>query len=248
MVGTPQFRVAQLGCGVVGGRGGGMTDFGVGAVAEGVRKAGSPAVGAVRAGAVVSRPPAVPPGDVVDGRMVVPGEVLGDVVPVVPDVPPVPLVCADAAVPPPSIRQSASIVRGMNGIIFYPSFPSSMACFVRGNASQRAYVPPDHATMSRLARDPSGTAGAPSPFDRRRVPFSGGDPVMQAHPQKRTLEGFGAQRGAHGFIIHIIDDRGEVFEIDVSEANLATIVRELEVLVAGEMDTDEEPRPKARAS
>ncbi|MDF2998247.1 MAG: hypothetical protein K0R27_3884 [Xanthobacteraceae bacterium] len=71
---------------------------------------------------------------------------------------------------------------------------------------------------------------------------------MQARPQKRTLEGFGAQRGDHGFIIHIIDDRGEVFEIDVSEANLATIVRELEVLVAGDMDTDDEPRPKAKAS
>jgi hypothetical protein len=71
---------------------------------------------------------------------------------------------------------------------------------------------------------------------------------MRSQPQKRTLEGFGAQRGAHGFIIHIIDDRGEVFEIDVSEANLTTIVRELEVLVAGDTDIDEDTEPRAQAS
>lgn len=71
---------------------------------------------------------------------------------------------------------------------------------------------------------------------------------MQAQSQKRTLEGFGAQRAAHGFIIHIIDDRGEVFEIDVSKPNLAAIVRELEELVGEDADGDEESEPRARAS
>lgn len=143
MVGTPQFRVAQLGCGVVGGCGGGMTDFGVGAVAEGLRRAGSPAVGAARAGALVWRPPAVPLGDVVDGRMVVLGDALGDAAP---DVPPVPPVCGNAAPAPPNVRQSASIVRGMNEAIFYPSFHrawiASSGGMPRGARTFRPITPP----------------------------------------------------------------------------------------------------------
>lgn len=134
--GTPQFCVTQLGWGVVGGLGGGTTVFGDGEAADGLRRAGSPAVGAVSAGALVCTP-AAPLGAVLFGTVVD-----GDVVPVAPpEAPPVPPVCDTAAPTPPTSRQRPSVTREMNEAIVSSTFPSSMDCLVRGNASSRAYVP-----------------------------------------------------------------------------------------------------------
>jgi hypothetical protein len=236
MFGTPQFCVTQLGCGVVGARGAGTTLFGVGDAADGLRKAGLPPVGAFSAGALVWSPPAVP-GDAV----------LGDVVPAAPDAPPVPLVppvCGQAAPDAPSSTQTPSAMRETNETMTLPPM-IGWAKFVRGNVpAHDAFPSRDHAGMSVTEPRPPLAVGP----NAVPPPFFGGDPAMHSQPQKRTLEGFGAQRGAHGFIIHIIDDRGEVFEIDVSEANLTTIVRELEVLVAGDTDIDEDTEPRAQAS
>lgn len=50
--------------------------------------------------------------------------------------------------------------------------------------------------------------------------------------KKRTFGGFAAQASDHGFVVHIIDDEGEVFEIDVSRENLGQLVRDMQALLA----------------
>lgn len=55
-----------------------------------------------------------------------------------------------------------------------------------------------------------------------------------ATTRKRTFGGFAAERTESGFIVHIIDDEGEVFEITIDPEALAQIKEELERLLAEE--------------
>ena len=55
---------------------------------------------------------------------------------------------------------------------------------------------------------------------------------------KRTLVGFASAASEAGFIIHLIDDDGEVFEIEASRENVELIVRNLEEVLAGRSGED----------
>ncbi|MFC7399839.1 hypothetical protein ACFQU1_21730 [Chelatococcus sp. GCM10030263] len=50
---------------------------------------------------------------------------------------------------------------------------------------------------------------------------------------RKKLAGFAAQRSGTGLVIHIIDDAGEVFEIEATRENVELIVQNLEVALAG---------------
>lgn len=51
-------------------------------------------------------------------------------------------------------------------------------------------------------------------------------------PRRRTFAGFAAEKAAAGYRIHIIDDDGEVFEIEASRANVELIHDSLERLLS----------------
>ena len=57
-------------------------------------------------------------------------------------------------------------------------------------------------------------------------------------PAKRTFAGFAAARSGAGFVIHIIDDADEVFEIEASRENIERIIRNLEEVLAGRSGED----------
>lgn len=52
--------------------------------------------------------------------------------------------------------------------------------------------------------------------------------------KKRTFGGFAAERTDSGFVVHIIDDEGEVFEITIDPDALAQIKEELDRLLTEE--------------
>lgn len=60
---------------------------------------------------------------------------------------------------------------------------------------------------------------------------------MNARPndkitRKKSLVGFAAARSDEVFVIHIVDDAAEVFEIEASRENLELIVVNLQALIA----------------
>ena len=50
-------------------------------------------------------------------------------------------------------------------------------------------------------------------------------------PRKKSLVGFTAARSGEVFVIHIVDDAAEVFEIEASRENLDLIVTNLQALI-----------------
>jgi hypothetical protein len=52
-------------------------------------------------------------------------------------------------------------------------------------------------------------------------------------PQVRILSGFAAAETEAGFLVHIIDDAGEVFEIEASRENVELMVQNLQAVLAG---------------
>ena len=51
--------------------------------------------------------------------------------------------------------------------------------------------------------------------------------------ERRNLAGFSIEAQDEGFVIHIVDDAGEVFEIEASRENVELIVSNLETVLAG---------------
>jgi len=51
--------------------------------------------------------------------------------------------------------------------------------------------------------------------------------------ETRTLTGFAAQADGETIVIHIIDDAGEVFEIEASRENVELIIDNLQVALGG---------------
>lgn len=51
-------------------------------------------------------------------------------------------------------------------------------------------------------------------------------------PLERVLAGFASERSEKGFVIHIVDDAGEVFEIEASRENVELIVQNLQAALA----------------
>jgi hypothetical protein len=49
--------------------------------------------------------------------------------------------------------------------------------------------------------------------------------------RKKSLVGFTAARSGDGFVIHIVDDAAEVFEIEASRENLELIAADLQALI-----------------
>ncbi len=49
---------------------------------------------------------------------------------------------------------------------------------------------------------------------------------------KKSLVGFTAARSGEAFVIHIVDDAAEVFEIEATRENVESIVTNLQSLIA----------------
>ena len=56
-------------------------------------------------------------------------------------------------------------------------------------------------------------------------------PKSKTASPKKSLVGFTAARSGEVFVIHIIDDAAEVFEIEASRENLELIVADLQALI-----------------
>lgn len=54
---------------------------------------------------------------------------------------------------------------------------------------------------------------------------------------KKSLVGFAAARSGEAFVIHIVDDAAEVFEIEASRENVESIVADLQKLIADAQPT-----------
>ncbi len=52
--------------------------------------------------------------------------------------------------------------------------------------------------------------------------------------ERRTLTGFASENADDTFVIHIVDDRSEVYEISASRENVELIVANLQAVLAGE--------------
>jgi hypothetical protein len=52
--------------------------------------------------------------------------------------------------------------------------------------------------------------------------------------RKRSLAGFAAAKSDHEFILHIVDDAGAVFEIEVSQENLELMIADMTALLSRE--------------
>lgn len=59
---------------------------------------------------------------------------------------------------------------------------------------------------------------------------------------QRKLTGFGAERSERGFVIHIVDDQDEVFEIRAGREHLELIIDNLRAVLAGEEGGDAHAR------
>lgn len=69
-------------------------------------------------------------------------------------------------------------------------------------------------------------------------------------PKQKPLVGFTAVRSGAGFVIHIVDDAGETFEIEASRENVELLVTNLQSLlledaphVSGASDEAESEEP-----
>jgi hypothetical protein len=56
-------------------------------------------------------------------------------------------------------------------------------------------------------------------------------PSNKTASPKKSLVGFTAARSGEVFVIHIVDDAAEVFEIEASRENLELIVADLQALI-----------------
>jgi hypothetical protein len=56
-------------------------------------------------------------------------------------------------------------------------------------------------------------------------------PNSKMEARKKSLVGFAAARSGEVFVIHIIDDAAEVFEIEASRENLELIAANLQALI-----------------
>lgn len=52
--------------------------------------------------------------------------------------------------------------------------------------------------------------------------------------ERRNLTGFASENTDGTFVIHIVDDRAEVFEISASRENVELIVSNLQAVLSGE--------------
>jgi hypothetical protein len=56
-------------------------------------------------------------------------------------------------------------------------------------------------------------------------------PSNKTASPKKSLVGFTAARSGEVFVIHVVDDAAEVFEIEASRENLELIVADLQALI-----------------
>jgi hypothetical protein len=64
------------------------------------------------------------------------------------------------------------------------------------------------------------------------------DHIFMPNSRLRNLAGFAGAKSGAGFTIHIVDDAGEVFEIEASRENVEAMVDNLHGLLTGESAED----------
>jgi hypothetical protein len=66
--------------------------------------------------------------------------------------------------------------------------------------------------------------------------------------RKKSLVGFAAARSGDAFVIHIVDDAAEAFEIEASRENLELIVADLQALIVESAPAEPTPASPSDAS